>query len=200
MNLAKTYVLATKNPHKLEELRSVLSDVGVELRSAFDFAELADVDEDADTLEGNALKKARYTFEMTNLPSISDDTGLEVEALNCAPGVFSARYAGEKATYQDNVIKLLEELHQAEVKGVSSRKAQFRTVIALVSADGEWFFEGVCAGEITHEQRGAKGFGYDPVFVPDGFDITFAEMSAEEKNRVSHRGKAVAKLKDFLKR
>lgn len=91
MNLAKTYVLATKNPHKLEELRSVLSDVGVELRSAFDFAELADVDEDADTLEGNALKKARYTFEMTNLPSVSDDTGLEVEALNGAPGVFSAR-------------------------------------------------------------------------------------------------------------
>ncbi len=199
MNLAKTYVLATKNPHKLEELRSVLSDVGVELRSAFDFAELADVDEDADTLEGNALKKARYTFEMTNLPSVSDDTGLEVESLLGAPGVFSARYAGEKATYQDNVIKLLEELHQAEKKGFSSRKAQFRTVIALVTSEGEWVFEGICTGEITKDQRGAKGFGYDPVFMPDGFDITFAEMSAEEKNRVSHRGKAVAKLKDFLK-
>jgi XTP/dITP diphosphohydrolase len=194
------YVLATKNPNKLEELRSVLADVGVELRSAFDFAELTDVDEDADTLEGNALKKARYSYGMTNLPSISDDTGLEVESLNGAPGVFSARYAGEKATYQDNVIKLLDELHQAEGKGVSNRKAQFRTVIALVTSEGEWFFEGVCAGVITREQRGAKGFGYDPVFVPDGFEITFAEMSAEEKNRVSHRGKAVAKLKDFLKR
>jgi len=190
----KTIVLATRNPHKLGELAAVLSGIGWELRSAFDFAQLAEVDEDQSTLEGNALKKARYTFEMTGLPSLADDTGLEVDDLGGLPGVYSARFAGEKATYAENVEKLLFDLDRAERRQFQTleRKARFRTVIAFVTARGEWLFDGVCDGQILRKLRGDAGFGYDPVFLPEGYQLSFAEMTPELKNQISHRGRAVA--------
>ncbi len=191
----KTLVLASRNKHKIEELQETLQDIGIELKSALDFPELKEVEEDRPTLEGNALKKARYVYEVTSLPALSDDTGLEVDALDGRPGVFSARYAGEDASYQDNLEKLLEEL-----AGVApeDRKAQFRTVVALISDDGTHTFEGVCRGVILSKPRGDKGFGYDPVFQPEGYSKTFSEMDAELKNRISHRGVAIQKLLDWL--
>lgn len=186
-------VLATQNTNKIEEMKSLVSDLGIEVFSALDFPELEDVDEDQPTLDGNALKKARYVHSITGLPSLSDDTGLEVSALNGAPGVYSARYAGENASYQDNVDKLL-----VEMKGKSNRSAQFRTVLALVSDEQEHTFEGVCKGEIILEEKGTAGFGYDPVFQPEGFNKTFAEFEASEKNEISHRGRAVQKFVEFL--
>jgi len=197
----KTIVLATRNPHKLGELAAVLSGIGWELRSAFDFAQLAEVDEDQSTLEGNALKKARYTFEMTGLPSLADDTGLEVDDLGGLPGVYSARFAGEKATYAENVEKLLFDLDRAERRQFQTleRKARFRTVIAFVTARGEWLFEGVCEGQILRKLRGDAGFGYDPVFLPEGYQLSFAEMTPELKNQISHRGRAVLAFVSALK-
>lgn len=192
----KTIVLASRNKHKIEELRQTLAPLGIELKSTYDFPQLEEVVEDKSTLEGNALKKARYVFEETGLPSLSDDTGLEVQALDGRPGVYSARYAGESATYQDNVDKLLDEMAGVKAK---DRKAQFRTVVAFVSDDGTHTFEGVCRGEILDEERGNKGFGYDPVFLPGGFDQTFAELDAQTKNEISHRGKAIRKFYDWLK-
>ena len=196
----KTIVLATKNKHKLAELQAVLADAGFDLRSAFEFADLQEVVEDGDTLEANALKKARYTFEMTGLPSLADDTGLEVDALGGAPGVYSARYAGENATYAQNVERLMFDLDRHERRQFQTviRSARFRTVIALVSDEGEHVFEGVCEGQITRNLRGEGGFGYDPVFLPKGHQQTFAEMDPETKNAVSHRGRAVQALLDFL--
>lgn len=187
-------VLASRNKNKIEEMRSLVSDLGIEILSALDFPELEEVEEDLPTLEGNALKKARYVFQQTGIPSLSDDTGLEVDLLNGAPGVYSARYAGEKATYQDNVLKLLQALKSEE-----DRKAQFRTVVALVSDEGEHTFEGFVEGNITEEQKGDSGFGYDPVFKPKGYAETFAELDYSEKNRISHRGRAIQKLIVFLK-
>lgn len=192
----KTVVLASRNKHKIEELRQTLAPLNIELKSTYDFPQLEEVIEDKSTLEGNALKKARYVFEETGLPSLSDDTGLEVEALDGRPGVYSARYAGESATYQENVDKLLDEMAGVKVK---DRKAQFRTVVAFVSDDGTHTFEGVCRGEILEEERGDKGFGYDPVFQPQGFEQTFAELDARTKNEISHRGKAIQKFYDWLK-
>jgi XTP/dITP diphosphohydrolase len=187
----KTIFLASGNPHKIEELQQVLAPLGIELKSTLDFPDAAEVEEDQPDLKGNALKKARFWFEQTGLPALADDTGLEVDALGGKPGVHSARYADEKSGYKDNVAKLLDEL-----RGVENRKARFRTVIAFVTEEGEHFFTGVCEGDIITERRGDKGFGYDPVFVPNGYGKTFAELSAEEKNRISHRGRAVEK---FLK-
>lgn len=186
-------VLASRNQHKIQEMREILSPLGIELLSALDFPELKEVEEDLPTLEGNALKKARYVSQTTNLPALSDDTGLEVKALGNAPGVYSARYAGENASYDDNVTKLLSEM---EKKG--DRNAQFRTVVAFVDGDKESVFEGICEGEITDSRRGERGFGYDPVFQPKGYLITFAELDSEEKNRISHRGKAVQKFAEFI--
>lgn len=186
-------VLATQNTNKIEEMKSLVSDLGIEVFSALDFPELKDVDEDQPTLDGNALKKARYVHSITGLPSLSDDTGLEVSALNGAPGVYSARYAGENASYQDNVDKLL-----VEMKGKSNRSAQFRTVLALISDGNEHTFEGVCKGEIILEEKGTAGFGYDPIFQPEGFQKTFAEFEASEKNEISHRSRAVQKFVEFL--
>lgn len=191
-----TLVLASRNEHKIEELRATLKDVGIELKSALDFPELEEVEEDRPTLEGNALKKARYVYQATGMPSLSDDTGLEVEALDGRPGVYSARYAGEDATYQDNLEKLLEELSGV---AAGSRKAQFRTVVALITDEGTYTFEGICRGTILEEARGSKGFGYDPVFRPEGYSETFAEMDGAVKNKISHRGIAVEKLKIFVK-
>lgn len=154
-----------------------------------------DIVEDADTIQGNARIKADYVTNRFGVDCFADDTGLEVEALNGAPGVYSARYAGEHCSYQDNVNKILSEM-----RGVENRKACFRTVIAL-NLDGEsHFFEGRCDGIITTEAHGEGGFGYDPVFKPDGYDETFAEMPSELKNKISHRGRATAKLIDFLRK
>jgi XTP/dITP diphosphohydrolase len=189
--------IASANRHKVEELRQTLAPLGIELKSTLDFPGAEEVEEDRPDLEGNALKKARYWHQFTGLPALADDTGLEVDALNGAPGVWSARYAGENATYDDNVNKLLNEL-----QGKSDRTARFRTVIAFVMGEeeeNEYLFEGVCEGVIITEKRGDKGFGYDPVFVPEGHSLTFAQLSSEEKNRISHRGRAVQKFLEFVR-
>ena len=187
-------LLASANLHKIEELRQLLLPFGIILKSTRDFPNGEEVDEDQPTLEGNALKKARYWNTFTGLPSLADDTGLEVEALDGRPGVYSARYAGQKATYIDNVEKLLGELENQE-----NRKARFRTIIAFVQGEEEHLFEGACEGEITENPKGDQGFGYDPVFRPEGYSETFAELSAEEKNKISHRGQAVHSFLEFMK-
>lgn len=193
MSLSKLILLASANPHKIEELRQVLLPLKMEIKSALDYPGSEDVEEDKPDLEGNALKKARYWHQKTGLPSLADDTGLEVDALDGAPGVRSARYAGEDVTYKDNVDKLLREM-----SGKNNRTAQFRTVIAFVTNGEEHLFEGVCRGKIIEEPRGDKGFGYDPVFQPENYSQTFAELPAADKNRISHRGKALQKFVEFL--
>ena len=191
-----TIVLASRNPHKIEELKETLSGLGLALKSSLDFPGLEEVEEDRPTLEGNALKKSRYVRRKTGLPALADDTGLEVDALDGRPGVYSARYAGEDATYEANTEKLLEELAGVEEK---DRGAQFRTVVAFVDAEGEaHLFEGICRGAILTSPRGRKGFGYDPVFRPEGFDKTFAELDAPQKNEISHRGRAIRKFYEWL--
>lgn len=190
-----TIVLGSGNKHKIKELRATLAPLGITLKSSYDFPDLEEVVEDASTLEGNALKKARYFHQQTGLPALSDDTGLEVDALGGRPGVYSARYAGEAASSEDNVDKLLEELDGVDKR---NRNAQFRTVLALVCDEETYTFEGICKGKILNERRGNKGFGYDPVFCPEPYNKTFAELSAEKKNAISHRGKAIEKLKRFL--
>lgn len=190
-----TLVIASQNPHKIQELQEILNPLGISVRSTKDYPHLREVDEDQNTLEGNALKKARYVSKETGLPALSDDTGLEVKALGGAPGVYSARYAGEKATYQDNVDKLLAALAHKE-----ERTAQFRTVVAFVAGKEEYTFEGVCEGNILSQPKGDKGFGYDPVFKPKGYDQTFAELDSTVKNSISHRGRAVDKFLEFLKK
>lgn len=194
--MTNTIVLASRNKHKIEELRTTLGSLGIDLKSTYDFPNLEEVVEDKPTLEGNALKKARYVCQETSLPALADDTGLEVDALDGRPGVYSARYAGESATYQDNVDKLLDELSGIDIE---HRGAQFRTVVAFVTGSGSYTFEGVCRGTIISEERGDKGFGYDPVFRPDGYDQTFAELESEIKNNISHRGKAIKKFYKWLK-
>lgn len=190
-----TLVLATKNPGKVAELRRLVAPNGIEVRSLVDDESAPDVVEDAPTLRGNALKKALTIAQYAKCASLADDTGLDVDALNGAPGVRSARFAGEDATDADNRKKLL-----AALDGAPSRSARFRTVLCYVLDDGEpAFFEGVCEGIIIDEERGEQGFGYDSVFVPrDGDGRTFAEMSAEEKNRLSHRAKALEQFVDAV--
>jgi len=190
----KKLVIASRNDHKILEMEQLLSPLGIEVLSTKDFPNLEEVVEDRPTLKGNALKKARYVAAQTNLPALSDDTGLEVEALNGEPGVYSARYAGPSASYEDNVIKLLDEL-----SGKENRKARFRTIVALVDGDEEFTFEGICNGKIIEEQRGSEGFGYDPIFMPVDYEHTFAELDSSKKNLISHRGKAVEKFVKFLK-
>ncbi len=192
--MMKTIFLASGNPHKIEELEQMIQPLGIELKSTLDFPDAHEVVEDQPDLEGNAVKKARYWFNETGIPSLADDTGLEVDVLNGAPGVYSARYAGENVTYDDNVEKLLREMD-----GESNRKARFRTVIAFLDGSDEHLFEGVCEGEIITKRKGEKGFGYDPVFQPEGYDQTFAELSSEEKNKISHRGLALQKFLAYLK-
>ena len=186
-------VLATRNPGKIREMRRLLADLPVEVASAEEFS-APDVEEDADTLEGNALKKARALFQVTGLPSLADDTGLEVQALSGAPGVRSARFAGPDADDAANRAHLLESL-----RNESDRAARFRTVLAFVSGDEETFFEGTCAGHIIREERGEEGFGYDSIFIPEGDERTFAEMNADDKNVVSHRARAMAAFVDWLR-
>ncbi len=185
-------VFATNNLHKLEEIRQIM-DGFYEVLSLTDIGCYEEIVEDADTLDGNAQIKADFVTNRYHMDCFADDSGLEVEALNGAPGVYSARYAGEHCTYQDNVDKLL-----AALDGVQNRKAAFRTVIALNLQGQTYHFEGRCDGMIATEQRGEGGFGYDPVFQPDGYDKTFSELGVEVKNKISHRGKATQKLISFL--
>nr|WP_313965782.1 non-canonical purine NTP diphosphatase [uncultured Porphyromonas sp.] len=189
----KKLVFASNNAHKLSEIRAILGD-RLEIISLSDLQCHEEIPETADTLEGNALIKARYVWEHYGLYCFADDTGLEVEALGGAPGVYSARFAGEHASFEDNVSLLLERL-----SGVAApRRARFRTVIALIDEYGTHFFEGSVDGEITLERSGDHGFGYDPVFRPEGREETFAQLTEQEKNSMSHRGRAVQKLVRYL--
>jgi len=192
----KRLVLATRNLHKVREIREILGDLSVEILSAADFPDLPALTEDGSTLEENALRKARVVFQATGLPTLADDSGLEVFYLAKRPGVHSARYAGANATYEENNKKLLREL-----KGVPPRRrnAQFRCAVAFVSERGEHVVEGVTEGTIVEEPRGAGGFGYDPLFQPAGFQQTYAEMLPELKNKISHRAKALERLKVLLR-
>lgn len=185
-------IFATNNPQKVLEIRSVtnelftiitLKEAGIDI----------DIPEPHDTLEANATEKSQTIHRLTGQNCFSEDTGLEVEALSGEPGVKSARYAGDGRNFQENIDKLLHNM-----KGIANRKARFRTVVSLLLDDKEHLFDGVCEGQITEEQKGVQGFGYDPVFIPDGAGLTFAEMSMEEKNKYSHRKKAIAKLIHFL--
>ena len=185
-------VFATNNKHKLDEMRAILGGK-VELLSLSDIDCHDEIPETADTLEGNALIKARYIFDKYGLSCFADDTGLEVDALDGAPGVYSARYAGENNDSVANVAKLLHNL-----TGESCRDAQFRTVIALILNGEEKLFDGIVRGSISEECRGVGGFGYDPVFVPEGYTQSFAEMPAEQKNSISHRARAAAALNSYL--
>lgn len=188
-------VLATRNPGKLFEMKSLLSGLPVALISAGDLDDPPDVVEDAESLEGNASKKARALYEYTGLPSLGDDTGLEVKALEGRPGVRSARYAGERSDDAANRKLLLHEL-----EGIENREARFRTVVAFVAEDGAiHYFEGICPGEIIEEERGSRGFGYDSLFLPDGRDLTFAELPLDDKNAVSHRGQALRQFASYLR-
>jgi XTP/dITP diphosphohydrolase len=185
-------VFATNNENKLREIRNILGN-SFSLLSLVDLNISDDIPENEPTLEGNALQKARYIHRLLKMNVFADDTGLEIEALNGLPGVNSARFAGENKDFDANIDKALRMMGST-----SNRKARFRTVIALILDDREYLFEGIIKGKIISERRGIEGFGYDPVFVPQGYDLTFAEMSLAEKNRISHRAKAFMKLRNFL--
>jgi XTP/dITP diphosphohydrolase len=185
-------VFATNNKHKIREISDLLDD-RFEVTGLADTGITEDIPEDADNLADNAMYKARYVHERTGLNVFADDTGLEVDALGGAPGVYSARYAGTSKDPSDNIIKLLKEL-----EGVEDRKARFRTVIALIYDNIEYLFEGKVEGEIIKMRRGTGGFGYDPVFSAEGYNLTFAEMPLSEKNKISHRAMAMRKLIAFL--
>ncbi|MCM4161161.1 non-canonical purine NTP diphosphatase [Antarcticibacterium flavum] len=185
-------IFATHNKNKLQEVQALMPQ-SIELLSLDDIGCFEEIPETADTIDGNAILKADHIKEHYRLDCFADDTGLEVEALHGAPGVYSARYAGEGKSNEDNVQKLLEEL-----KDEDNRRAQFKTVIALNLHDHQFLFQGICTGTITREKRGDKGFGYDPVFQPDGSNKTFAQMSMEEKAILSHRGKALRDLIEYL--
>ncbi len=193
ITMKRKLVFVTNNKHKLEEISAILEDK-IELLSLNDIHCNADIPETAETLEGNALQKAEYIHQHYGLDCFADDTGLEVEALNGAPGVYSARYAGDGHDSEANMQKLLQNL-----QGVSNRKARFRTAICLIMDGKEHLFEGICQGEIIQEKRGNSGFGYDPIFVPEGYEKTFAELGNDIKNSISHRAKAVELLCQFLK-
>ena len=186
-------VFATNNKHKLQEVRDILGS-GVEVLSLNDIGCNDDIPETADTLQGNALIKARHIYNRYNISCFADDTGLEVEALGGAPGVLSARYAGDGHDSEANMQKLLQNL-----TGESNRNAQFRTVIALIIDGEEILFDGIVKGVITDKKMGDSGFGYDPIFIPEGYNESFAQMSSEEKNSISHRYRATKKLNDYLK-
>lgn len=185
-------VFATNNAHKLGEVRQVVGEE-FEIVSLRECGIVEDIPENEPTLEGNALAKARYIYNRTGLDCFADDTGLEVDALGGEPGVRSARYATDGHDDEANKRMLLERL-----KGSENRAAQFRTAVALIIGGKEYLFEGIVRGEIASEERGEGGFGYDPLFFPEGGELTFAQMSSEDKNAISHRGRAVRKLAEFL--
>ena len=186
-------IFATNNAHKLSEVQALLGDK-FHLVTLRDCGITEDIPETADTLEGNASQKSHYLYDRVGKNCFADDTGLEVEVLGGAPGVRSARYATDGHDFEANNRLLLKNL-----EGEDNRKARFRTVISLILDGEEHLFEGIVEGRITESAAGCGGFGYDPLFVPDGYDCTFAEMSADEKNAISHRGRAVQKLVEFLK-
>jgi XTP/dITP diphosphohydrolase len=192
--MMKELVFATNNPHKIKEISEI---IGNEIRiiSLADIGCFDEIPEDAETLEGNASFKARYVYDKYGRDCFADDTGLEIDALEGRPGVRSARYAGEDCNPENNIRKVL-----AELEDKTNRKARFRTVISLIRKGIEVRFEGIVDGVILYEKHGKEGFGYDPVFLPDGYDLSFAEMPPEEKNRISHRALATRKLTDHLKR
>ena len=188
----KKIVFATNNQHKLDEVKKITEGL-TEIVSLSEINCFDDIPETADTLEGNALQKARYVKEKFGFDCFADDTGLEVEALDNAPGVYSARYAGPDHNSESNMKLLLKNM-----EGITNRKARFRTVIALLMDGKEYLFDGIVEGVIIDEKRGNSGFGYDPVFVPNGYNETFAQLGSDIKNNISHRAKAVLKLHDFL--
>ncbi len=195
-------VLATRNRHKVEEIKEIIKIhidgelySKLEILSTSDFSGIPEIEEDGNTYEENALKKARGVYKFTGLPTIADDSGIEVDFLNGEPGVFSARYAGKGATDEQNNTKLLKLLENVPIE---KRTARFRCVIAYVDGEVEKIFNGVVEGKVIFQPRGSGGFGYDPLFLPDGFDLTYAEMPKELKNRISHRAKAVKKFVEFL--
>ena len=192
MKIKMELVFATNNQHKIEEIQSLLGNDFV-VKGLKDIGCDVDIPETANTFEGNALQKAQFVYEHYKVPCFSDDTGLEIEALNGEPGVYSARYAGEEKNSEKNMQKVLEKL-----QGVTNRQAQFRTVIAYVDGKNNYFFEGIVRGTILDHKRGDKGFGYDPIFVPEGRTETFAELDMAVKNSMSHRGRAMEKFIAFF--
>ena len=189
----KTLIFASNNAHKLGEIRNLLDNI-IEIQSLKDINLEGDIPETSNTLECNATQKAEWIYSRIGQDCFADDTGLEVEALDGAPGVYSARYAGEGCSFADNVNKLLKAMD-----GKTNRKARFRTVICLIENGKKNYFEGIVNGTIVEKGSGNMGFGYDPIFVPDGYNISFAEMPLDEKNKISHRGLATQKLVEYLK-
>jgi len=185
-------VFATNNKNKIKEIKNLLSN-SIELLSLEDINCKEEIPETSDSIAGNALQKAKYIFDNYGHNCFADDTGLEIESLNGEPGIYSARYAGLQRDANDNMNKVL-----AKLKDENNKNAHFKTVIALIINGKETLYEGIAKGKITNKKSGTEGFGYDPIFKPIGFDITFSEMSLEEKNKVSHRGKAVRQLTDYL--
>ena len=190
--MSRKLVFATHNAHKVDEVRAILP-ASVELVGPAALGCHDEIPETGETLRDNALQKVQYIHDRFGVDCFADDTGLEVEALDGAPGVYSARYAGEPADFAKNRAKLLSAL-----AGISNRRAQFRTVVSLILNDKTYFFEGIVKGRIIAEERGVGGFGYDSVFVPDGYDKTFAELPAAVKNSISHRARAMEQLNNFL--
>ena len=188
----RTLVFATNNAHKVREIQEVIGP-GARLLSPADLGYFGEIPEERDTIEGNAEQKARFIYDRFGNDCFADDTALEIDALSGAPGVHSARFAGAGCTFEDNMNRVLSAMN-----GVANRKARFRTVIALIEEGRLFTFIGEIKGIITTEKRGRQGFGYDPIFIPDGFDLTFAEMDPREKNRISHRALAVKKLVIYL--
>jgi XTP/dITP diphosphohydrolase len=185
-------IFGTQNPNKVAEIQQLVPD-SIRVRSLADIGLFDDIPEEQNTLEGNAIQKSQYVFDRFKCNVFSDDTGLEVDVLNGEPGVFSARYAGPQKNSEDNMNKLLLSL-----KNETNRNARFRTVIALFWNQKLHLFEGIVNGEIAKERRGSKGFGYDPIFIPNGYNQSFAEMPSVEKNKISHRGNAAKQLISFL--
>ena len=184
-------VIATHNRDKMKEIQGAISELGWEVISLYDFPEIGEIEENGKTLEENALIKAREVFKETGLPTISDDTGLEVDALDGAPGVYTARYAGEDCSYSDNVNKMLKEMSKVPMP---NRGAFFKTVMVFKDENKELIVDGVVKGKISRELRGDDGFGYDPIFYVTEYDKTFAEMTMSEKSKISHRGNAINNL------
>lgn len=185
-------IFATHNKNKVIEVKSLINK-NINLLNLSDINFTDEIEETAATLEGNALLKAKTIFNKTNLNCFADDSGLLVEALNGEPGVYSARYAGEQKNDEDNIIKILSKL-----QGIANRKSQFKTVLALIINGNEHLFEGIMHGTITYEKMGLNGFGYDPIFMPQGYSKTFAELTLEEKSKISHRAIALNKMTDFI--
>ena len=195
MSRRRKLVLATHNSHKQQEMSALLSHLGIIIVGLDDFPQIGEIEETGTTLLENSLIKARTVHKITGLPALADDTGLEVDALDGAPGVYSARYASNNPSYEDNINKLLFELKGLQL---DNRNARFRTVISFVDDNEELLSEGVIEGVITLDSRGRDGFGYDPIFQPESYDRTFAEMEQDEKNLISHRARALEKMKKIL--